>query len=453
MIRPGAAAPPAARRTPGTPGGGGAIAALVVAAVLLGAGAGIEPRGVVGGLLVLGAGVALLLRLEWAALAVVASAVFEDYLHVVEPRLVKGLAAVLVASWLLRRCRGPLPGGTPGPVPLAAVGLVAALLAATVAHPNGAVGLGVLVRWLGFVAVLLVLADCLRGLVAPARVARVYVGACAVASGCGLLTYLLADERRVGGPVGDPNDLAFFLLVALPLALALRRGARHPRAYDIATAVLLLGLLGTLSRGALVGLGAMVVVAVLLGQLSWRAVAGLGALLAALVALSLVAVPELVSTSLDQKEHVADQNVSERLDLWASASRMTADSPVLGLGPGAFQLWHDDYLDRLPDDVNHRLDVAHNTYLETSSELGVVGLAAFLSVLGTALACSVRGWRRARDPLAGAVASALVGAAVAATFVTEQYFLPLWLLAALAAGLATRAGAGDGGPPARGVVA
>jgi O-antigen ligase len=409
-----------------------------VVAAALGLASGVEPRAVVGGVLAVTVGLALLLHLEWAALAVVATAVFEDYLHVVEPRLVKGLAAVLVASWLLRRCRGPLPGGTTGPVPLAAVGLVVALLAATVAHANGPVGLAVLGRWLGFVAVLLVLADCLRGLIAPARVARVFVWSCTAAAGCGLLTYLLAEERRVGGPVGDPNDLAFFLLAALPLALALRSLSRRPHAYDVATALLLLGLLGTLSRGALAGLALSLVVAVLLGQLSWRAVVGLGVLLGALVAASLVAVPHLVATSLDQKEHVADQNVSERLDLWESASRMTADSPVVGLGPGAFQLWHDDYLDRMPNDVNHRLDVAHNTYLETSSELGVLGLAAFLAVLGTAVAGAVFRWRRDRDPLAGAVGSALAGTAVAAAFITEQYFLPLWLLAALAAGLATR---------------
>lgn len=420
-------------------GGGLASAGLVLAGgAVAGFVAGLQPLPVLAGLVALTVGVALLLHVEWAALAVVASAVFEDYLHVVDPRVVKVLAVVLVAAWLLRRCRGPLPGGRHGPVLLAAAGLLVALLAATVAHSNGSAGLAVLGRWLGFLAVLAVLADCLRGLLTPERVARAYVAACTAAAVCGLLTYLLADERRVVGPLGDPNDLAFFLLAALPLSFALRARARRRWTYDVATALLLLATLGTLSRGALVGAAAALVVAVVLGQLSLRALLGLTVLLAALVGLSLAAVPDLVATSLDQKEHVADQNVSERLDLWQSATRMTLESPVLGLGPGSFQLVHGDYLDGLPDDVNHRLDVAHNTYLETSSETGVLGLVAFLAVLGTAVAAAVTRWRADRDPLAGAVASALVGTAAAAAFVTEQYFLPLWLLAALAAGVAGR---------------
>jgi putative inorganic carbon (HCO3(-)) transporter len=418
-------------------GFGTALLVLLLGAVA-GFAVGFRPLPVLLGAAGVVVGTALLLHVEWAALAVVASAVFEDYLHVVDPRIVKGLAVVLVAAWLLRRCRGPLPGGPHGPVLLAAAALLAVLLAATVAHPNGAAGLAVLLRWVGFLAVLAVLLDCLRAALAPRFVAQVYVWSCTAAAACGVLTYLLADQRRVVGPLGDPNDLAFFLLAALPLTLALRVGASAPRRYDAATAVLILALLGTLSRGALVGAVAALTVAVVLGSLSLRAVAGLTVTLAALAGLSVLAVPELVSTSLEQKEHVADQNVSERLDLWAAATRMTADQPVLGLGPGAFQLVHDDYLDRLPQDVNHRLDVAHNTYLETSSETGLLGLAAFLALLGSAFLAAAGRWRRDREPLAGAVAASLAGCAVAATFVTEQYFLPLWLLAALGAAVGVR---------------
>lgn len=416
----------------------GPVVLVVGLAALLGFAAGVQPVLVVGGLAAAVVGTALLLHVEWAALAVVASAVFEDYLHVIDGRVVKVLAVLLVAAWLLRRCRGPLPGAVHAPVLLSVLGLLVVLLAATVAHTNGTAGLAVLLRWAGFLAVVAVLLDCLPALVSPARLARAYVWSCTAAALCGLLTYLLADERRVVGPLGDPNDLAFFLLAALPLALGLRSRATTRWPYGVATALLLLALLGTLSRGALVGAGVALLVAVVLGQLSLRALAGLTALLGLLVALSLVAVPGLVATSLDQKEHVADQNVSERLDLWESAGRMTLENPVLGLGPGAFQLSHGDYLDRLPDDVNHRLDVAHNTYLETSSELGLLGLLAFLAVLVTGFLAALLTWRRERDPLAGAVCSALAGTAAAATFVTEQYFLPLWLLVALGAGLAGR---------------
>ena len=119
-----------------------------------------------------------------------------------------------------------------------------------------------LLRYAGFLAVLFVLADALRGGLRPERLAQVYVAACAVAAVCGLLTFAVGADRRVGGPIGDPNDFAFFLLPAVALGLAVRRTTRRRWPWDVATVVVLVAILGTLSRGALVGLAAMAVLAV-----------------------------------------------------------------------------------------------------------------------------------------------------------------------------------------------
>lgn len=433
-----------------------AVATVVVPLLLAVVGGlviGYAPAPAVLGLTALAVGTALLLRLEWAALAVVASSVFEDYLALVDPRTTKLLAAVLVASWLVRRSRGPLRDASHPlaraashgrtAVLVATLALVVVLLAATALHANGGAGAAVLARWAGFVVVLLVLVDAMRGPLAPRTVARTYVLACAAAAVAGLATYLLGADRRVGGPIGDPNDLAFFLLAALPLGVALRTGARRPWTWDVATVLVLAALLGTLSRGALLGLLVALVVALATRQLTWRAVLGLAVAASATVAIAVSAFPQLVGTSLEQKENIADRNVSERLDLWESAAEMTLDAPVLGHGPGSYSIEHRDYLDRLPDAVDHDLDVAHNTYLETSAELGLLGLAAFLGLLGAGYLAArsgrlgaVEGPASAHARLSGAVGVALVGTAVAAVFVTEQYFLPLWLLCALGAGLA-----------------
>ncbi|MDN4162847.1 O-antigen ligase family protein [Nocardioides abyssi] len=426
-----------------------AVATLLVpllVAALGGLAVGYAPALAVVGGLVLVAGTALLLRLEWAVLAVVASAVFEDYIALVEPRATKLLAVVLVASWLVRRSRGPLRGPhhllsgarSHGRTAVlgATVALVVVLLASTALHANGGPGAAVLARWGGFIVVLLVLVDAMRGPLTPRAVASTYVLACAAASVCGLVTYLLGADRRVGGPIGDPNDMAFFLLAAVPLGVALRAGARRPWIHDVAVVLTLAALLGTLSRGALLGLAAAVVVGLLIRLVTWKAVVGLVVVGATTVAVAVSVFPSLVETSIEQKGNIADRNVSERLDLWESAGRMTLDAPVLGHGPGAFSIEHRDYLDRLPDAVDHDLDVAHNTYLETSAELGLLGLAAWFALLGAGYLAARSGWVARRDRLAGAVGVALVGTAVAAVFVTEQYFLPLWLLCALGAGLA-----------------
>jgi putative inorganic carbon (hco3(-)) transporter len=411
------------------------VVPLLVAA-LLGVAAGFAPLPVLLGLLALAACAAVVLRLDWVALVLVVVSVFEDYAVRAEPGAVKGLAVLLVLAWVVRRCRGRLYDGPRSPVLVAALGFAVVLLLATALHNNGQAGLDVLLRYAGFLAVLFVLADAMRGGLRPDRLARVYVAACAVAASCGLLTFAVGADRRVGGPIGDPNDFAFFLLPAVALGIAVRRTTQRRWPWDLATVVVLVAVLGTLSRGALVGLAAMVVVAVLTGMVRLRSAVALTSVVAVVTGLVALTFPALVSVSLQQKDFVARQNVSERLDLWHAAAAMTVEHPVLGMGPGAFALRHGDFLTSLPDDVNHPLDVSHNTWLELSSELGVLGLLAFLAMLAVAFG---QAWPvRRRDPVAAAVCAGLVGTAAAATFVTEQYYLPMWLLCALAVGVTAR---------------
>ena len=386
-----------------------------------------------------GLGGALLVRLDWAALAVVTAAVFEDYLALIDPSITKGLALLLVGAWLVRRGWRRLYEGPRSAVLVAGMAFLAAVLLAALVHNNGSAGLDVVTRYVGFLAVLGVLVDTMRGGLSPTRVARAFVLSCTGAAVCGLVAYALDVDRRVGGPIGDPNDFAFFLVAALPLSLVLRRFARRPWLYDLASGVLVVAAFGTLSRGSFVALAVMLVVALVTGAISARAtlVALVGATTVVVIAIG--AMPSLVGESLDQKAAVADENVTERLQLWDAASNMTLDSPVVGLGPGSYALFHDDYRDRMPDDATEQLDVAHNTYLEIAAELGLVGLAAWVVLLGTALLGVRRRFRRDHDSLSGAVLVSLVGAAVGSLFVTEQYFLPLWLLMALAAVLTNQA--------------
>ncbi len=381
--------------------------------------------------------VAMMVRLDWAIMLVVAAAAFDDYLLAVDPRLTKGLAALLVGSWLLRRCAGPLHLRRYSPVMMSALAFVVVLLAATVWHSNGSGGQAVVIRYAGFLAVLVVIADALRGkIITPTAVARVFVLASTVAALVGLASYALGVDRRVGGPIGDPGDFGFFLITAVPFALALRRTGRNPRRtwpYDLSALIVLVAIAGTFSRGAMLGVIAMAGFALVARMVRLRAAIGIGLVLGTALSFTVAAFPDLVSVSLQQKEYVAGQNVDERLQLWQAAGDMTLENPVLGRGPGSFALYHRDYVGAMPADINHRLDVAHNTYLEVSSELGFVGLAVFLFMMGAAFIGAWSGWKRKRDPLAAAVCAALVGTMVASTFVTEQYALPLWLLVAFGA--------------------
>ena len=412
------------------------VAGPLLLALVVGFGSGYVPEKML--LLAVGAAAlgGLLLRVEWAALAVVGTAVFEDYLVQVDPRVVKGLAVLLIGSWLLRRCAGRLHSRPRSAVLVAALVFVVVLLLSTAVHNNGTTGLAVLLRYAGFLGVLFVLTDVLRGILPPVRLARVYVAACALASLCGIVSYFLGEDRRVGGPIGDPNDFAFFLLPAIALAIGVRRSGKRRWPYDLAAAVIAFGVIGTLSRGALLGAAVMLLFGLLTRMVRVRAAVGLLVVLGTAVSFTAAAFPELVDVSLHQKSYVAGQNVSERLDLWKAAGQMTVENPVLGLGPGSFSLYHRDYMGSLPVDINHPLDVAHNTWLEASSELGFAGLLALVAIFLVAFAGAWSRWRRDHDPLAGAVCAAMLGTMTAASFVSEQYYLPLWLLSAFGAALA-----------------
>jgi putative inorganic carbon (hco3(-)) transporter len=382
--------------------------------------------------------VGLVLNVELAVLAFVAIEPFEGYLKTITASGVKLFGGLVVAAWLLRVLSRDRPVQLAHPVIRAAAAFFALLLAAAVLHPNGAAGSEVLTRYLSYLGVLVVLLDCTRDRLAPRRVAAVFVASCAIAAAVGLIIFF-GGELRATGPISDPNDFAFYLLAALPLALGLRSRAARPGWYLLAAVIIAAGMLATLSRGAITGVAAMVVFAVLAGILPGRRL--LAGLLAVGVIVAAIAVisPGKISVSLAAKDKVAQHNVDERLVLWQAAGEMTADNPLLGLGPAGFRENYPRYVDYRTTDASHPIDVAHEMYLEAAAELGLPALAAFLALIGFGFAAARRAWLTGPDPgLPAGVLAGVVGTVVAAAFLTEQYYLPVWLLAALGAGLDPR---------------
>lgn len=423
---------------------GPVVVAFLVARPLVG-----SPGATLGAVLGILVAVVLLLRVQWTALTFVAMEPFEDYVRSVSSSAVKGMGALLILAWVVHAAlpdlgrRGPLParrssrrGGLGHPVALAGIAMVAVVLAATVLHPNGSTGAEVLARYLSFLGALIVLVDLMYEDLPVRRVAAVFAGSCAAAGAVGLIGFI-GGSTRVSGPLGDPNDFAFFMVGALPLALVLRRSARRPFVWDLAAVVIAGATVGTLSRGALAALVAMLVYAVVAGVIRARVVAAIVAAIVVLLAVVAVTDPGLIGNSLAQKGHVASQNVDERLIRWRVTAEMTVDYPVLGIGPGGFKLNYDHYVDPASADILHQLDVAHETYLEVSAELGLIGLAVFLAILWYGFAGARRRslLRGPQQALAGGVCAGLIGTMVAAVFLTEQYYLPLWLLAACGAAL------------------
>jgi O-antigen ligase len=71
-----------------------------------------------------------------------------------------------------------------------------------------------------------------------------------------------------------------------------------------------------------------------------------------------------------------------RGELWGAALAMIAEKPLLGVGPGTFRLRYGPYLGR--EAWNESIH-ANNLYLELAATTGLVGLVAFLAVVGGSL--------------------------------------------------------------------
>lgn len=377
-------------------------------------------------------------RIEWAAAGYVAVEPFGDLLREVHPAAVKLAGAVLFLAWLVRLAEDPRVAGLRQGGIRALAALMTVLLASFVAH-GADLGTGAdhLLGYVSYGLVVVVLVDTVRRgrpdrLTVARRLGTAYLLSCAGAALVALGDFL-AHGGRASGPLADPNDLAFFLLAALPFALPLAR--RTPAGAAACALVLVVAITVTFSRGALLGLVVMVAVALWLGILRATTVVAAGLVALSVVGMLWAANAAVVAESLAEKEHIAAENVDLRVTTWTMAAEMTVDSPLLGQGPGGFRAATPDYVPAGVTEV--RQTVAHQMYLDVSAELGLLGLAAF----GAVLACGVRGAVRARAlatarPVADAVLLGFAGTLVAACFLSEQLYLPVWLLVALGLALA-----------------
>ena len=259
------------------------------------------------------------------------------------------------------------------------------------------------------------------------------------------------DLDRLGGTIADPNLLAAVLVVAFVLAVALTATVRSPAARWAligAAGLALLSVFLTASRGGLVGLIAALGTGIVLAR-GRRAAAIGGALVVAAASVLYVG---LFDPGVAQRYSTADGG-NGRTDLWKVGWRMAEANPVHGVGAGNFRDSSAHYVLAEPgaiQDSEFIIDqprFAHNVYLEVLAELGVVGLALFLALVGAAIGTGVQAARRfarlgdaSMELLSRAVVVALVALLATDFFLSDQFSKQLWLLLALCPALLAIAG-------------
>jgi O-antigen ligase len=223
---------------------------------------------------------------------------------------------------------------------------------------------------------------------------------CLVASGAAVaLVAIMGAESQsvVGGGARvtnraqagfeHPNVLAFYLVLTLPLALALGvTGPVRPRPVFLATAALITsGLVLTSTRGALVGV-ALALLVLLAGTPYRRMAIGFVTVIAVVAVLNPSTVLErpevsVVGTRLSTIATGKETSTNPRIEIWEKAPEIIANYPLLGVGEGNFAPvslrygLYDVDADGLP------YDHAHNIFLTVTAELGLVGLGLLLFVV------------------------------------------------------------------------
>jgi len=214
------------------------------------------------------------------------------------------------------------------------------------------------------------------------------------------------DGSRAALTFGDPNLAGNYFVSALFLVLA-ARCPRRPLARTVAVIVMVLAVIFTGSNGAMLGMVVGLGAGVLVG--SWRS---RGPIAATGLACVLVLGGGTLVTSVDwtslQEQAAAggpvlhdsfgrsDSSSQDRQVLFAESSRLFWNGTIVGVGPGRTK----ETLAAIPAPY---VKEAHNDYMATLVELGVVGglgLVVLLASVMARLARVVGRPRHARDPAA-----------------------------------------------------
>lgn len=266
-----------------------------------------------------------------------------------------------------------------------------------------------------------------------------------------------ADISRLGGVGGDPNELAASLVAALSLAAAFMAGLHRSQGLRLFGAFALLicttGVLLSFSRTGLVALAVALLAAVAFGG-RWRPAA---ALLLVAITFGVGSYVAFFASPAARDRVTELDGGTGRSDIWEVGSRMIADKPLHGVGAGNFPVSSVHYLlepgpIEAAEFIVDTPKVAHNVYIGIWAELGAVGLALFLALIGFALACAVRAaliFRRLDDRrmelLARCLVAALLAMLAAGAFLSQEFSKQLWLLLALGPSMLAIARARRGG--------
>jgi O-antigen ligase len=298
-------------------------------------------------------------------------------------------------------------------------------------------------------------------------VRRALYSLAAVAFAVGIYGMVTA-QGRAGADTGDANYFAMVEIVALPLVLALAADVRarwlRLSLYGVVL-VIIAAVFSSLSRGGLIALGSVVFLIVALPSRTFFRTPGQKIVVVLCLIAGIFGAYKMTSQALTQRIDVIftaqGRTGGGRLNAWDAAFTSVRERPVQGLGFGSFEPSANELMLRTPgvDLSNYLLRPrgleAHSAYIGTLAELGIVGLALFLGLVGSTALAIKRAAAVAGEAgtllamrVANALLTSLLGWAVASVFLSSETSRPLWIIIGMAVALPALISDEGGRPPA-----
>lgn len=247
----------------------------------------------------------------------------------------------------------------------------------------------------------------------------------------GIFTILSGGSSRVYGPPGDGfmsdnNAISVALVIVIPLMVYLRTTVSSKwikLALLGAAGLSAMAVLGSQSRGALIGVSAMLLFLWLKSQKKFA----FGAVLVILLPLAVGFMPDSWTARMKTIEtYEQDSSAMGRINAWTMAFNVANDRPLVG---GGFELYSARVFGKYAPDPTD-VHAAHSIYFQILGEHGYVGLALFLAILFVAWANASRiiklSYLKPENAWAGNLAKAvqvsLIGYCVGGAFINIGYW-------------------------------
>jgi O-antigen ligase len=235
---------------------------------------------------------------------------------------------------------------------------------------------------------------------------------------------ILVEHSRAAwrGIFGNPNEVAYALIILVPIGLILASKARWPIrvATWLVLAVYMVAIFFTFSRGGLIALFGV------LGLMGWKqkSAAIRAAMALALVGGLLVIAMFWTRSSGDFSDMKHDGSVQERMVTLEAGGRMFLHNPLLGIGPGDSSVAYALYAGKEANCHCHDQLVVHNAYIQVLAELGLVGAIPFMLFTFVSL---YEAWKLESGPIGSyAMALGLAMWGVAICFLTGGFIYTWW---------------------------